>query len=357
ALILCANRLDYADAKAGAAEAARLGVPPLMCATDYRRTPEEWRKSPGGFAPDQTGELALSELEGIIEPMVVGARAVAPDGAVGYVALPDQVRWRVARAMAWARLRRLPNAEKRIVIPYHNEEPGGADVGSDPDSYMDAQGSIVALLTRLRAEGFDVGSDPVPDAATLSKRMAEAGANTPMGDAAALRTRIAHGAVTVPLATYLDWYAALPAEVRRATEARWGPPPGRIMTVDGRIVIPALRFGKVTLVAHPIWGVQADAGALAATGALPPHHQYLAFYLWMQKGERADAYLPMFTQLSLMPGKREGPAAEDAVAVLIGALPHIQPLPLQANGGVGNKRRTHAVTIGFMPEIVRAGLN
>jgi cobaltochelatase CobN len=39
ALILCANRLDYADAKAGAAEAARLGVPPLMCATDYRRTP------------------------------------------------------------------------------------------------------------------------------------------------------------------------------------------------------------------------------------------------------------------------------------------------------------------------------
>ncbi|MFM9653933.1 cobaltochelatase subunit CobN, partial [Streptomyces galilaeus] len=82
-----------------------------------------------------------------------------------------------------------------------------------------------------------VGSDPVPDAATLSKRMAEAGANTPMGDAAALRTRIAHGAVTVPLATYLDWYAALPAEVRRATEARWGPPPGRIMTVDGRIVI------------------------------------------------------------------------------------------------------------------------
>ena len=357
ALILCANRIDYADAKAGVAEAARLGVPPLMCATDYRHTPEAWRKSLGGFAPDQTGELALSELEGIVEPMVVGARAVAPDGTVGYVALPDQVHWRVARAMAWARLHRLPNAEKRIVIPYHNEEPGEADVGSDPDSYMDAQGSIVALLTRLRAEGYDVGPDPIPDVASLSKRMAETGSNTRTGDMAALRARIAQGAITIPLATYLDWYATLPAEVRQATEARWGPPPGKIMTVDGQIVIPALRFGKITLVAHPIWGLQADAGALAAKGALPPHHQYLAFHLWMQKGERADAYLPMFTQLSLMPGKQEGPAAEDAVAVLIGALPHIQPLPLQANGGVGNKRRTQAVTIGFMPEIVRAGLN
>ncbi|AJP71314.1 cobaltochelatase subunit CobN [Sphingomonas hengshuiensis] len=357
ALILCANRIDYADARAGVAEAARLGVPPLMCATDYRRTPEAWRDSLGGFAPEQTGELALSELEGIVEPMVVGARAVAPDGAVGYAALPDQVRWRVARAMAWARLHRLPNAEKRIVIPYHNEEPGEADVGSDPDSYMDAQGSIAALLTRLRAEGYDVGPDPIPDVATLSKRMAETGSSTRTGDRTALRARIAQGAITIPLATYLDWYATLPDEVRRATEARWGLPPGRIMTVDGQIVIPALRFGKVTLVAHPIWGIQADAGALAAKGALPPHHQYLAFHLWMQKGEHADAYLPMFTQLSLMPGKQEGPAADDAVAVLIGALPHIQPLPLQANGGVGNKRRTHAVTIGFMPEIVRAGLN
>ena len=357
ALILCANRIDYADAKAGVAEAQRLGVPPLMCATDYRRTPEDWRKSLGGFAPDQTGELALSELEGIVEPMTVGARAVAPDGTVGYVAIPDQVRWRVARAMAWARLHRLPNAEKRVVIPYHNEDPGEADIGSDPDSYMDAQGSIVALLTRMRAEGYDTGPDPIPDVATLAKRMAETGSNTRVGDDAALRRRIAQGAVTIPLATYLDWYRTLPERVRRETEARWGPPPGRIMTVDGQIVVPALRFGKVVLAAHPIWGLQADAGALAAKGALLPHHQYLAFYLWMQHTEHADAYLPMFTQLSLMPGKQEGPAADDAVGVLIGALPHVQPLPLQANGGVGNKRRTQAITVGFMPEFVRAGLN
>lgn len=357
ALILCGNRIDYADATRGATEAARLSVPPLMCATDYRRTPEEWRKDPGGFAPGQTGELALSELEGIVEPITVGARATAPDGTVGYVPLPDQIRWRVARALAWAQLHRLANADKRLVISYHNEEPGEADVGSDPDSYMDAQGSIVALLTRLRAEGYDVGPDPLPDTAALARRMAEAGSNTPVGDDTALRRRIAQGAITVPRATYRNWYSALPMALRQAVEARWGPPPGRIMTVDGRLVIPALRFGKVTLVAHPIWGLQADAGALAATTALPPHHQYLAFYLWMQQQDRTDAFVPFFTQMSLMPGKQEGPAADDAVAQLIGAVPHIQPLPLQANGGVGNKRRTNAITIGFMPEIVRAGLS
>jgi len=357
ALILCANRLDYADAAAGAEEAGRLGVPPLMCATDYRRDAEAWRKSLGGFAPDATGELALSELEGIVEPMVVGARGVAADGTATYTPIAAQVRWRVARAMAWARLRRLSNNEKRIVIPYHNEEPGEADVGSDPDSYLDAQGSIVALLHRLRAEGYDVGPDPIPDRAVLARRMAQEASNVRPGADQALRRRIGQGAVAIPLATYLGWYAGLPKALQDAVEARWGPPPGRIMAVDGKIVIPVLRLGKVVLAAHPLWGPQTDAGALSAKGALPPHHQYLAFYLWMQHQEHADAFLPMFTQLSLMPGKQEGPSAEDAVGQLIGTLPHIQPLPLQANGGVGNKRRTQAVTIGFMPEFVRAGLS
>lgn len=357
ALIVCGNRLNYANAAAGVAEAKRLGVPPLMCATEWSRTPEQWRKETGGMSPGSTGELALSELEGMVEPITVGARAVDADGTARSQPLPQQIHWRVARAMAWARLHRQSNHSKRVVISYHNEEPGKADVGSDPDSYLDAQGSIVALLRRLRDEGYDTGSAPIPDTATLARDMANAGTNVAVGDDASLRERIRQGAITIDAATYADWFASLPAAVRATTEKQWGPPPGRIMTVDGKIVIPALRFGKIVLVAHPIWGLQQDAAALASTAALPPHHQYLAFYLWMQRQEHTDAFLPLFTQLSLMPGKREGPAASDPIALLIGSLPNIMPQPLQANGGVANKRRAEAVTIGFMPELVRAGLS
>ncbi len=357
ALILCGNRIDYASADAGVAEAKRLGVPPLLCATDYRRDAAGWAASAGGLAPASSGELAMSELDGIVEPLVVAARATAPDGTAHYEPIMPQVRWRVARAMAWARLHRLPNADKHIVISFHNEEPGSGDVGSDPDSYLDAQGSIVALLHRLRAAGYDTGAAPLPDRAALARMLAEQATNVPPGDAAALRRRIAQGAVTVPVATYRDWYAALPAALLRDIERVWGPPPGNIMTVDGRIVIPAVHFGKITLPAHPLWGPQTGGKALAQTGALPPHHQYLAFYLWMQHAGKVDAFLPLFTQLSLMPGKQEGPAADDAIGLMIGALPHIQPQPLQANGGVGNKRRAMAVTIGFTSEFARAGLS
>lgn len=357
ALILCATRFDYASAEAGVAEATRLGVPPLMCATDYRRDADAWAKSLGGFAPESTGELAMSERDGIVEPMAVAARAAAANGTASYRPIPGQIRWRVARALRWARLHRLPNADKRIVVSYHNEAPGQADVGSDPDSYLDAQGSMVALLERLRAEGYDTGSAPLPDRATLARRLAQTATNVAPGDPATLRRRIADGAITVPLPAYLAWYTRLPAALRADVERIWGPPPGGIMAVDGKLVIPALRFGKIILAAHPLWGPQTGGKALSQTGALPPHHQYLAFYFWMQAIECADAFLPMFTQLSLMPGKQEGPAADDAVGLLIGDVPHIQPQPLQANGGIGNKRRTEAVTIGFMPEFARAGLS
>jgi len=378
-LILCASQIDYADHRAGVDEARALGVAVLGCTTDYTRDPGQWRADPGGFAPDRSGQLALSEANGVIEPMMVGARVVRDDGAVVHQPIAGQVSWRVARALAWARLRRLPDADKRLVIAYHSEAADQADVGSDPDTYLDAQASLAALLGRLRSEGYDVGSGPLPDARALAQRMARDGANVSAGlwgsaghagesDAQAARAqselarRLAEGsAVAIPESEYLAWYRELPQALRAAAEARWGPPPGRIMVhtgADGRrsIVIPLLRFGKVALAPHPVWGYLQDAGALASTDALPPHHQYIAFYLWMARAYHADAYLPLFTQLSLMPGKQQGPARDDWVGTLIGSLPHIQPTPLQANGGIGNKRRANAATIGFMPPLAQAGL-
>ncbi|MFT3804453.1 MAG: cobaltochelatase subunit CobN [Burkholderiaceae bacterium] len=379
ALILCASQIDYADHRAGIREAQALGVMVLGCTTDYTRDPAQWRADPGGFSPDRSGQLALSEANGIVEPMMVGARSVRDDGAVVHQPIAEQVSWRIARALAWARLHRLSNADKRLVIAYHSEAADRADVGSDPDTYLDAQASLAALLRRLRGDGYDVGDGPLPDAQALAVRLARDGANVSAGlwdgaghagDAdprarqarAELARRLAEGsAVAIPEADYLAWYRELPQALRTATEARWGPPPGRLMvhTDDdgGRsIVIPLLRFGKVALAPHPVWGYLQDAGALVSTDALPPHHQYIAFYLWMTRVYRADAYVPIFTQLSLMPGKQQGPARDDWVGALIGDLPHIQPTPLQANGGIGNKRRASAVTIGFMPPLAQAGL-
>lgn len=357
ALILCGSWIDYQDHAAGVAAAKALGSVVLGCNTDYARTPAQWAAAPNGMAP--SGQLAMSELEGLIEPMTVGAREIDANGAAVMTPIPSQVEWRVARAMRWARLKRLANADKRLVIPYYSEARDTADVGSDPDSYLDAQGSLVVLLQRLKSEGYDVGDQPLPDRDQLSARLRDRGSNPKT--AADLAARVKDGSVAlIPEADYRRWWNTLPQTARDAQIDQWGPPPGDLMVhADERgrrfLAIPVLKFGKIVLAPHPIWGMQ-EARGLAAKGALTPHHQYAAFYFWAREVWKADALLPLFTQISLMPGKQEGPAATDWIGLLVGDLPHIQPTPLQANGGVSNKRRANAVTIGFMPELVRAGL-
>lgn len=359
AVILCSNWIDYQDHAAGAAAAKALNSAVLNCTSDYSRTPQEWEAAIGGFAPSRSSQLAMGELEGLAEPMMVGARALDETGAAVNTPLEHQVRWRVARALRWARLKSLANAEKRIVIPYYSEARNTADVGSDPDSYLDAQSSLIALLNRMKAEGYDLGPSPLPDKAGLSALLRDKGSNPKTQGQ--IDARVRDGSVAlVPEAVYRRWWDTLPASTRESQQTQWGPPPGDLMVhtaPDGTrsLVIPLITFGKVALAPHPIWGMQEDRG-LAAKGALTPHHQYAAFYLWARQVWKADAYLPLFTQLSLMPGKQEGPSSTDWIGLLIGDLPHIQPTPLQANGGVANKRRANAVLIGFMPELVRAGL-
>jgi cobaltochelatase CobN len=360
ALILCGSWIDYKDHAVGVAAAKALGAAVLGCSTDYGRTPAEWAAAPGGLAPALSGQLAMSELEGVIEPMTVGAREVDASGAAVITPIPEQIEWRVARAMRWARLRRLANADKRLVIPYYSEARDTADVGSDPDSYLDAQASLAVLLKRLRAEGYDLGDQPLPDRDHLATLLRDRGSNPKT--ASDLTARIKAGSVAlIAEDDYRRWWDTLPKAARDAQVAQWGPPPGDLMVhVDdgGRrfLAVPVLAFGKVALTPHPIWGMQ-EARGLVAKGALTPHHQYAAFYFWAREVWKADALVPLFTQLSLMPGKQEGPAASDWIGLLAGDLPHIQPTPLQANGGVSNKRRANALTIGYMPELVRAGLS
>src|SRR5690606_19667745 len=84
-------------------------------------------------------------------------------------------------AMAWARLHRMPNADKRLVVTYHSEAADRPDVGSDPDTYLDAQASLAALLRRLRDEGYDAGDCHMTAAPELAMRIALDGTNLGAG--------------------------------------------------------------------------------------------------------------------------------------------------------------------------------
>jgi cobaltochelatase CobN len=351
-LIFEGEFLGLKNLEAGRAQARALGVPVLMSITDHSRSPDAYRQSPGGLAPGLTARVVNSERDGMIEPIVVAGKDEASQ-ARRHVPLAEQVAWRIDRALGWARLHRLANGQKRVVMTYWSEAGGKADIGADPDDFLDIQGSIIALLGAMQGTGYNVGTGPLPDVAMLARRMARGASNVGSWAPGELANRIGGPDIALlPEARYLEWYQTLPAARRSEIEAMWGPPPGKTMVhVDARgqrfIVIPRIQFGNVLVAPHPMWGYYESEKALMSKDALPPHHQYLAFFLWMQREWKADAWLSLFTNIVLQPGKSEGPLADDHIGLMLGAIPHIHPERLGATGGMSNKRKALAQTAGW----------
>ena len=356
-LLFHGDRLNYSSYEAGVAQANALGIPILGVFLHSSLSAPQYLADPGGFAPSMTANLVDSEREGVFEPMILGSHVGAHDGVMTEV-IPAQVEWRVERALAWAKLRRAPNGAKRVVFTYWSEGGGKANVGGDPDDFLDVPGSLVVLLNQLRQRGYDVGQGPLPDRDALVRRMSREASNVGNWAPGELARRVKDSeAVLLPEETYVTWFNTLPEQVRRDIVAMWGPPPGKVMVyIDeaGKrfLVIPKLQFGNILIAPHPDWGYLQNEKALLSKDALPPHHQYLAFFLWLQKEWRADAWVPLFTNITLQIGKMEGPAADDPISLMIGAIPNIHPEKLGSNGGIADKRKAMALTPGWFNGVV-----
>ncbi|ODS52072.1 MAG: hypothetical protein ABS36_18105 [Acidobacteria bacterium SCN 69-37] len=359
-LLFTGERLHQRDREAGLAGARALGVPILSTLNQHGVDASGFADLAHGLQPALMPIVLNAERDGLFEPIVVSARGPARDGRTFIESLPAQVAWRVDRALAWARLHRAANREKRVVFTFWSEGGGRANAGGDPDDFLDVPASLLRVLEAMRARGYDVGADPLPDRDTLVRRMADDASNVGNWAPAELARRVEAGQVAlVPEAQYLAWFERLPGAQRDEIVEMWGPPPGDVMVhtdAHGQrfLVIPRLVFGHVIVAAHPDWGLQQNTRALMAAGALPPHHQYVAFFLWLQREWRADAWVSFFSNIVLQPGKGGGPDADDYVALLLGSLPHIHPERLGSNGGVANKRKGMALTPGWYNIVVPA---
>lgn len=355
--------LDFANPERGRLAAKRLDVPLLGTYTHYYKDRKAWEREAGGFAPEMSDRFYFTERDGVLEPMLVGAMELNSEGLRMVAPIDSQITWRVARAMAWAKLRHLKNKEKKLVITYFSEGNGKANVGADIDAYLDAPASLVQLLQALKGAGYDVGEAPLPGARQLARRMAEHASNVGVWAPEVLRQRGQSGEVIrISSEAYGKWLAAYPTALQQQLQKQWGEAPGELMTTvdsSGRrdLRIPILRFGNVVLAPHPNWGLQDRPEAIYQQDELAPHHAYIAFYEWMKHHYQADAFLSLFTQLSLMPGKAEGPSIRDWNGALIGHLPHITVSPLIAGSASKNKRRASALTIGYLTEVTTAGLS
>ena len=356
------DQLDSADHEQGIAAAQKVNVPILHAPVHYYRTVDAWERGTDGLGPEMVSSLTYSEVNGMFEPIMVAAKAEDAQGRDHKSPIAYQVDWRIERAIAWARLRRMNNRDKRIAVTYYSEGGGKGNVGADVDYYLDAQASLAAIFREMAGRGYNLGPRPLPDKTGLSEMMAKRGSNIGVWNKEEIGKRVREGSVIlIPLDIYLAWFHELEASKQAEVIAKWGPPPGNIMVYeDGAkksIVIPRIKLGNLILLPHPTWGLLQDKKVLHSSGEVPPHHQYIAFWFWLNREFRANAVLSIFTQISLMPGKQSGLSGKDWGALLLQNLPHIHPFPIQAGGGVHNKRRANALVIDYMPTIVPSGLS
>ena len=113
-------------------------------------------------------------------------------------------------------------------------------------------------------------------------------------------------AALLPVAEYAKWFDELPQPLRESVIAAWGPPTNAaIMRHGENLVLPMLRLGNLVVLPEPMRGWLDDPHKLLHSKELPPHHQYLAVYLWLNRVFQADAmiHLGRHGSSEWLPGK------------------------------------------------------
>ncbi|MFD7614607.1 cobaltochelatase subunit CobN [Streptomyces sp. NPDC059828] len=373
--VLAAGGTRPAEAQAGgddeawdAGALAALDVPVLqaLCLTGSRSA---WEESDEGLSPlDAASQVAVPEFDGRLITVPFSFKEIDEDGLPAYVADPERAARVAGIAVRHARLRHIPNADKRLALVLSAYPTKHSRIGNAVG--LDTPASAVALLRRLAAEGYDFGAEEIPGLASgdgdeLIRALIEAGGHDQDW---LTEEQLARNPVRIPAADYKRWYATLPAGLREQVERHWGPAPGemfldRSRNPEGDIVLAALRRGNLLIVIQPPRGFGENPIAIYHDPDLPPSHHYLAAYRWIAArhddgGFGADAmiHLGKHGNLEWLPGKNAGLSAACAPDAALGDLPLVYPFLVNDPGeGTQAKRRVHATLIDHLvPPMARA---
>jgi len=349
----------------------KLDVPAINAISLYSQSRAEWEASPLGLTlMERAWQISGAEFAGAIAPTVVASKERLRDPATGleYVneaPIPERIERLADRIRKWVSLRYELNRNKRVAVIYYNYPPGKENIGA---AYLNVlPRSLWQILGRLEGEGYATQGRPASEEA-LFDRLREHGTNIGNWAPGALEKLVrGGGAMLLPVADYRKWFDQQPKALREAMVKAWGEPEQSTVMLwkDARgkphFVFPAQRFGNLVFAPQPSRGWEGDPKKMYHDVALPPHHQYLAFYLWLQKGFQAQAMVHVGTHATheWLSGKEVGFTAADPGEAMVGDVPQLYPYIVDDIGeALQAKRRGMATIISHLtPPFDKATLN
>jgi cobaltochelatase CobN len=301
----------------------------------------QWASAPRGLsAADLAMNVVLPETDGrIITRAISFKREQSRSESLEYAparheAEPSRIAFVAALAARWARLRRKPNADKKLALILSDYPAKGGRAGYAVG--LDVEASAREILARLAAENYTVAAPP--DALL---RVLEGGD---------LRE-------TVSLDTYRGWLQQQPADFVAQVHGAWGEPDGDAAVRDGVFHFRFLRLGHVLVALQPDRGAAENRKSDYHDQALPPRHAFLAFYLWLRAREDIDALIHCGAHGSLewLPGKAAALSESCAPEIALGPTPLIYPFIVNNPGEAAQaKRRSAAVIVSHLSPVLRA---
>jgi cobaltochelatase CobN len=315
-----------------------------------------WRAGTRGLSPrDLAMHVALPEIDGRVLTRAVAFKSKSrfdprtESEVVSFAPVTDRVSFTARIAAAWARLARLPAAERRVAIVLANYPNRDGRIANGVG--LDVPASAVALLRALAAVGYRIEDLP-SDGQSLVEKLLEGVTNELEGRARReIRARL-------ELGDYLRFFRQLSRSVREKIQERWGEPGADPHVVDGTFALPVLPLGNLVIGIQPARGYQIDPASSYHDPDLPPPHGYLAFYAWLRQSFGAHAVIQMgkHGNLEWLPGKALALSADCFPEAALGPLPLIYPFIVNDPGeGSQAKRRSAAVIVDHLtPPLTRA---
>ncbi len=341
-----------------------LDIPILqgLCLTSSR---EDWAASDDGVTPlDSANQIAIPEFDGRIITAPFSFKEIDEDGLPRYVADPERCARVAGIAVAHARLRHTPPAERKVVLMLSAYPTKHSRVGNAVG--LDTPVSTIRLLRELRDAGYDLGApgeipglelDDLTEAgnALIHALIAAGGQDEEW----LTQVQLTESHVRIPAAQYADWFDGFHPDLRDAMLEAWGPAPGKLfVNDDDEIVLATIRAGNIVLMIQPPRGYGENPVAIYHDPDMAPSHHYLAAYRWVEEtfGAHAVVHLGKHGSMEWLPGKNAALSASCGTDAAIGNLPLIYPFLVNDPGeGAQAKRRAHATIVDHLiPPMARA---
>ena len=323
----------------------------MLAPLTVNRLVEDWENDPmgmsGGF---MSQSVTMPEIDGAIRTTALFAQYEDKDGYRHSFAVPERLETFIETVKRFLELRTKPNSEKRVAIYYLKGQGQGATMTAGG---MEVAPSLYNFLKRLKDEGYKVDNLPA-NHRELEKMIMQQGAVLGVYAEGAIAEFMKTGnPELIKKEDYEAWVkqALRPEKYKEVVDAN-GDFPGQYMaTADGRLGVARLQFGNVVVMPQNAAGSGTNAfKILHGTDAAPPH-PYIASYLWMRFGFKADALIHFGTHGSLefTPRKQVALSSNDWPDRLVGPLPHFYVYTIGNVGeGIIAKRRSYATLTSYL---------